>query len=104
MRDVIMRHIVQEEATSPSKERTIDSSDRTTDKGPRVFAEVRHRRVGVVKVGEHDDPVVREQVWDRVEFGHSGEVGGFDPVGDDTAHSEKSNVRGDDLLPLLLLE
>lgn len=68
-------HVVQEEAAHPAHERAIDSGSGTTEESERVVAEVGHRRVGVVKVGEHDDPVVREDIGDQVELDECRERG-----------------------------
>ena len=63
--NVVVRNVMQEEAARPTEKRSINSRDGTSNKGPCVLAEVRHRRIGVMQVSEHDDPVVREEVRDE---------------------------------------
>lgn len=48
--DVVVRDVVQEEPSSPAEERSVNSGNGATNKGPGVFAEVGHRRVGVVQL------------------------------------------------------
>lgn len=48
VRDMVVRHIVQEEASDPPEEGSVYRRDSPTDERPRVLAEVRHSRVGVM--------------------------------------------------------
>jgi len=102
--NVVVRNVMQEEATRPTEKWSINSRNGTSNKGPCVLTEVRHRRVGVMQVSEHDDPVVREEVRDDVKLCDSSQVGNPYPISDGAAHSKKAKVRHDDFLLLLLLE
>lgn len=102
--NMVVGDVVQEEATDPAEKRTIDGGDGTTDKGPAVLAEMGHRRIGVVEIGKHHDPVVRKQVRDRVVFDDRGERGQGDPVPDSTGHEGQGDIGDHDLPELLLLE
>ena len=57
---MIMRDVVEEEATSPAEERPVDGGNGTSEEGPLLVAIVSDGRVGMVEVGEHHDPVVGE--------------------------------------------
>ena len=59
MHDVIVRNVMEEETAHPPEEVTIDGGGGTTLVVPLALAVVREHRVGVVKVGDHDEPVVR---------------------------------------------
>lgn len=59
-------YVVEEEAAKPTHQGSINGRCRTTQESERVIAEMGHSGVGMVEVGEHDDPVVRESVWDKV--------------------------------------
>jgi len=83
MCDVIVRDVVQEESSLPSNEWTIDSRSSTTQESPSVVAEMRHRWIGVVKVGEHDDPMIGPDVRDEVELDERGDGCVVGPKGKD---------------------
>jgi hypothetical protein len=55
---MVVRNVVQEEASSPSQERSVDGGNCTTEEGPLFATEVGDGWIGVVEVREHDDPVV----------------------------------------------
>lgn len=52
--DMVMSYIVQEKASLPSQEITIDSASSPSLVGPLSSAEMRQLRVGVMKVCNHD--------------------------------------------------
>jgi hypothetical protein len=55
---MVMGDIVEEEPTRPSQQRPVDGRDSATEERPLPVAEVRNSGVGVVEVGQHDNPVV----------------------------------------------
>jgi len=59
MSDVVMRNVVKEETSSPSKKGTIHSRDGTTEERPLLVTVMGDRGVRVMEVSQHDDPVVR---------------------------------------------
>lgn len=57
--NVVMRHIVEEEASSPSKKGPINSRDGTSEERPLLVTVVCNSGIGVMEISQHDDPVVR---------------------------------------------
>jgi hypothetical protein len=53
--NVVVGDIVEEEASLPAKERTIDGTSSTTLEVPLLTAIVGHGSVSVMEVGNHDD-------------------------------------------------
>jgi len=64
---VVVRDVVQEEATGPAQEWSVNGGEGTTEEGPLLAAVVGHGGVRVVQVCEHDDPVVG-QLLDRLKL------------------------------------
>jgi len=104
MSNVVVRNVVQEETANWTKERSINGGDSSTDERPGVFAEMRHSGIRVVKVSQHDDPMVCEEVRNRVEFDDGRDVRPFDPCVDDGSHGEEAQIREYDLPSLFLFE
>lgn len=104
VRDVIMRDVVEEEAAGPAEERPVDGADSATEEAPLLVAEVRNGGVGVVQVGEHDDPVVREDVRHEVELGKVGEADLARPENEGGGHDAQTDVGRDDAVALVGLE
>ena len=102
--DVVVRHVMEEETASPTEEWSVDGGNGATDESPRVLAEVRHRRVGMVKIGEHNDPVVRQQVGNSIILDDRREVCQVNPVPHNSGHDPEPNIGSDDLPELLFLE
>lgn len=46
--NMVVRHVVQEEASDPPEEGSVHRRDSPTDESPRILAEVWHSRIGVV--------------------------------------------------------
>lgn len=74
---------MEEKAAHPSHKWTINSGSGTTEESPSILAEMRHRRIGMVQEGEHDDPVVGEKVRDEVVLGERGEARLIGPGGEE---------------------
>jgi hypothetical protein len=55
---VVMRNVVQEEASNPAQERPVGGGDGTAEEGPLLVTEVCDGWVGVVQVREHSNPAV----------------------------------------------
>jgi len=102
--DVVVGDVVEEEAADPAKERSVDGADGTAEEGPLVLAVVGHGGVSVVQEGQHDDPVVGQEVGRDEHGGKSKETVVVGPVCDDTCHERKTNVGSDDGIALLGLE
>lgn len=62
--DVIVRDVVQEESPSPAEERSVNSSDGAPNKGPRILAEMGHRRVGVVQLKNRGYGISSGLLWE----------------------------------------
>lgn len=54
---MVVRHVVQEKAAHPAKEVAVDRCRRTPLEIPLRLAVVRQRRVRVVEVRDHDEPI-----------------------------------------------
>ena len=104
MGNMVVRNIVEEESAGPAEKGTIDSGDGATNESPCVLAEVRHSRIGMVEISEHNNPVVREQVRNGVVLDDSGEVGQGNPVPHQGSHYPEPNIGSDNLPELLFLE
>ena len=102
--DVVVADIVQEESPNPAQKRPVNGGDRATEESPSILAEVGHCGIGVVQIGKHHDPVVCEQVWDGVVLHNVGERRRLDPLVDDCAHRNETDVGQEDLEALLFLE
>ena len=104
MGDVVVGDVVEEESSSPAQKRPVDGGDGPTNEGPGIFAEMGHGGIGVVEVSQHNDPVVGQQVRDGIVFDDGGEVGHLNPLVDHSSHGDETNIGGDDLPVVLLLE
>lgn len=94
--DVGSNDTVEQVAVNETKV-TVDSGDGTLDKGPAVGLVVVHLLVGVVKVGDGDEPVVNPHVGNGVEEEHGAgaDLGGA-PV-DGGGNDGQANVRDGDV-------
>jgi hypothetical protein len=102
--DVVVGNVVEEETASPTEEGSIDGGDSATYERPRVLAEVRHRRVGMVKIGEHHDPVVREQVGYGIVLDDRREVSQINRVPHNSGHDPEPNIGSDNLPEVLFFK
>lgn len=55
---MVMGDVVEEETTRPSQQRPVDGRDSATEERPLPVTEVRNSGIGVMEVGQHDNPVV----------------------------------------------
>jgi len=94
--DVVVRDVVEEEAADPAEEGTIDGTDGTTEERPFVLAVVRHRGVGVMEEGQHDDPVVGKEVRNEVFAEEVEDTILVGVVGESAGHGRETNVGDDD--------
>jgi hypothetical protein len=58
--DVVMGNVVKEEASSPPKKGTVNSGYGATDERPLLVTIVGDGRIRMMKISQHNDPVVRE--------------------------------------------
>jgi hypothetical protein len=66
---------------------------------------VREGGVGVLQIGDHDEPVVRVEVRDTPVLDDGGETSHVvTEDGEETAHAEEEGVRDEDLLAVTLVE
>lgn len=121
---VIVRNIMQEEATLPAEEVAIDGARSATLEGPFTFSEMGQLRVGVVEVGDHDKlrrvrsagmqirqtltyrphPMTDGQPWYTVVFYNSGGSVYRAAICDEPSHQKNANVRKDDRIALARVE
>jgi hypothetical protein len=73
---------VEEETAHPTHKGTVDSGCGATKESPSVFSEVGHRWVGVVKIREHHNPVVGEDIRNEVVLHESCDAGIVCPPGE----------------------
>lgn len=66
MDDVEVGDTVEEEVTHPAEEVTVEGRSGTTRVGPLLAAVVGQLGVGVVEVGDHNEPMVHAEPWDTV--------------------------------------
>jgi len=62
----VQTHVVQEETSHPTHEGTVYSRSGAAEESEGIVAEMGHGGVGVVKVSEHDDPVVGKCIRNEV--------------------------------------
>lgn len=59
---------VVEEVSSDKAEMEIHGRGRTFDEGPSIGLELRKLGMGVVEIGDGDNPVIKPEVWKQVEW------------------------------------
>jgi len=64
--NVEVSDVVEEESSLPSKDRSVNGGSGTSLEVPFLSAVVGHDGVGVVQVGDHDEPVTDAKPWDAV--------------------------------------
>lgn len=95
--DVSLANTVKDPSTDKAHESSVNGSKGTSGKSPLLGTVVRKRGVGVLKVGDEDEPVVDVEVWDTVDDEHLGEAPLDGPVGETGNDGTDSNVGHDDL-------
>lgn len=58
---MVVGNVVEEESTSPTKERSIHSRQSSTEESPLLTSIMGDGRVRVVQVGQHDNPYILRQ-------------------------------------------
>lgn len=91
-----MRHVMQEEPAHPPQKVTVDSGSRPAGETPCAVAVAWERRVGVVEVGDHDEPVRDEEPGDAVVFQNGGGTVDSTGLGDGVDHRGDSDIGCDD--------
>jgi len=102
--DVIVCDVVEEETTLPPKERSVDSARCTTLEAPFTLAVVRKALVGVMKVGDHNEPMGDAEPWEGVVLDDLTSSPDGRSVGDSPNHSENAEVGGNDGVTLRRVE
>jgi len=104
MGDVVMRDVVEEEATCPAKQWSVDGRNSSAQEGPLLVAVVSNSRVGVMEVSQHDDPVVGQEIRNEVELEEIPESNLLGPQVESRGHDAQTDVRCDDSVALMGLE
>lgn len=95
--DVSLANTVKDPSTDKAHESSVNGSKGTSGKSPLFSTVVRKSGVGVLEVGDEDEPVVDVEVWDTVDDEHLGEAPLDGPVGETGNDGTDSNVGHDDL-------
>lgn len=66
MSDVSLGNTMKSDRTEGTKKLSVNGSKGTSWEGPLVGRIVRENRVGVLKEGDENKPVVHKEVWDKV--------------------------------------
>lgn len=102
--DVCLGNTVENISTNGTQEVTINGSKGTTGESPLVGRVVREDRVGVLKEGDEDEPVINPQVRDTVDGSNLFDTSLRSPEGKSSKDKYDTDVRPDDLPVLVGLE
>lgn len=102
--DVVVGDVVEEETSLPAEEVTVDGSGGTTLEGPFLLAVVGEHGVGVVEVGDHDEPVADAEPGETVVFDDFASSVDGRGVGDTPDHGEDAGVGSEDCVALRRVE
>lgn len=115
-------YIVQEESPNPAQEGSINRRQSTTEPAPFPGTIMGDRGIGVLQVGEHHNPMVRDlnaqvrcartatpqehthEPRDEVQLHSISESHNECPAPEDVGHSNEANVGNEDQEPLFGLE
>lgn len=95
-----MRNIMQEEPPLPPQKRSVDRRCCTSLEIPRLGAVMREEAIGVMEVGDHDEPMGYEKPGDAVVDENRAPTQGSTCVAGEEDHEEDAEVRENDVLPL----
>lgn len=96
--DVSLSDSVHEVRADGTKEVSVDGAESATDEVPLVGAVVRELRVGVLKVGDHDEPVVDSEVRNTVVLDDFSEPSHLlSEKGEEGEHADKESVRDENV-------
>jgi len=85
--NVVVGDVVEEETSYPAEKGAVDGTDCAAEEGPFIFPVVWHCGVSVVEEGEHYNPVIGEQVGNKVDREEVEETSLICPICESTAHS-----------------
>lgn len=92
MGNMIMRNVVKEVASNPAKERSIDSCESAAKEGPLFIAIVWDGGIRVMKVCEHDNPVISEKIGYNVKPDECGKADLSVEKTEEASHDTQSNI------------
>jgi len=101
---MVMADVMEVCSSSPAKEGPVNSREGTPHVRPLTVSVHGNSRIGVVKVGKHDDPMVQENVRNEVQLEEGRDTDGLSPHVESTAHEGQSNVGRNDSVALMTLE
>lgn len=95
--DVGLADTVKNPSTNGAHESSVNGGKSSSGKGPLLGRVMGQDGVGVLEVGDEDEPVVDVEVWDTVNDEHLGEAPLDGPVSKTGKDGTDSNVGNDDL-------
>lgn len=102
--DVGLANTVKDPSTDGAHESSVNGSKGTSSKSPLLGRVMGQDGVGVLEVGDEDEPVVDVEVWDTVDDEHFGERPLDGPVSKTGNDGSDTNVGQDDLPGLAVSE
>lgn len=102
--DVEVSDTVEEEVSLPAEEVPVDGRSGTAGVAPGITAVVGDDGVGVVQVGDHDEPVSHQEPGDTVHLEDHGTAPDIAGALDEPAHRDETDVGEDDEGTLILGE
>lgn len=102
--DVCLGNTVENVSANRTQKVTINGSKGTTGKSPLVGRVVGEDRVGMLKEGDEDEPVVNPQVGDTIDGSDFLDTSLRSPEGKSSKDKHNTDVRPDDLPVLVGLE
>lgn len=104
MNDVEVRNIMEEEAALPSEERPVDGGSGTTLEVPFLATVVGESRIGVMEVGDHNEPVGDKEPGEAIILDNISSAVESRRVGNTPDHECNTDVGHDDCIALGLGE
>lgn len=95
--DVGLADTVEDPSTDRAEHVSVNGGQGTSGKGPLVGRVVGEERVGVLKVGDEDQPVVHPEVRKEVDDQDLGDGSLVGPVAESSKGDTHSDVRDDDV-------
>lgn len=96
--DVSLGDSVHEVRADRAEEVSVHGAESTSDEVPFSSIVVRKGRVGVLKVGDHDEPVVDGEVGDTVVLDNFSKTSHFlTEEGEESEHSDEESIRDEDI-------
>jgi hypothetical protein len=92
------RGAYHEVRTDGAEKVSVHGAESTSDEVPFSSIVVRKGRIGVLKVGDHDEPVVDGEVGDTVVLDNFSETSHFlTEEGEESEHSDEESIRDEDI-------